>query len=248
MEEYVDNYHDFERIINDAKTLSIKFSGIPAPTSSHYYASLIFTKLCVSGETIINNCPNPKQLGCDAHWDFASVATLTRGVIEAYLLFYYLCLEKCSQNEWEGRWRLMNFHDHMSRLKMFSVLKDSDESEKFERSTEDVKFDLENTSYFKSLTERKRKHFLKGNTAFFLSKDEIVASYGGDVDDFRFCYRFLSNHAHTYPMGFYRMKEGNRGCGVETSTEIHYTGMCLSWANEYLRLASDGFSNKWESS
>jgi hypothetical protein len=43
------------------------------------------------------------------------------------------------------------------------------------------------------------------------------------------------------------MKEGNRGCGVETLTEIQYTSMCLSWVNDYLQLARDGFSKKWAS-
>ena len=248
MEDYVENYKIFETALNDAKAISVKYAGIPAPTSSHYYASLIFTKLSVSGETIINNCPSPSELGCGKHWDFASVSSLTRGLIEAYLLFHYLCIEKCNDKVWEGRWRLMNLHDHMSRLKMFSALKDSDEALKFEKGTADVKADLIKTDYFKSLSERKQKHFLKGNNAFFLSKDEIVESYNGNVDDFRFAYRFLSNHTHTFPMGFYRMVQGNRGCGVETETEVHYTSLCLSWAAQYLKLANDGYSNKWAES
>lgn len=247
MKEYVNNYNNFENVLNKNKALSVKYAGIPAPTSSHYYASLIFTKLCVSGETIINNCPNPSKLGCNEHWDFASVATLTRGVIETYLLFYYLCIEECGKDEWEGRWRLMNLHDHMSRLKMFSSGKNQQEVNEFLDGTQEVKTDLENSTFFKSLSEKRRKHFLKGNTAFFLSKDEIVKRLGGDIDDFRFSYRFLSNHTHTYPMGFYRMKESNRGCGVETETEVYYTSMCLAWANQYLELASNEFSKKWES-
>ena len=46
-------------------------------------------------------------------------------------------------------------------------------------------------------------------------------------------------------MAFYRMKEINRGCGIETEAETRYTRGCLVWANEYVRLAHDGFSNKW---
>ena len=234
MQSYEKIYREFEEILKRSKSMSVQYMGIPAPSSSHYYSSLIFTKLCVSGETVLNVCPKPSKLGKDAHWDFASVAALTRGIIETYLSFFYLCIERCSDNEWETRWRLMNLHDHISRYKMFSASKDTEEAEKFEKATVEVKADLENTPYFQSLDPKKQKHFLKGNTAFLLSKDQIVKRFGGDVDDFRFAYRFLSNHTHTYPMGFYRMAESNRGCGVETKTEVVYTGMCLEWAAQYI--------------
>lgn len=243
---YKNTYNNFKDTLKRAKSLSVTYSGISAPTQSHFFSSLIFTKLCVSGETISRNCPSFSQLGCNAHWDFASVAALTRGIIEAYLTFFYLCIENCSCEEWETRWRLMNLHDHLSRYKMFLAANDTEESEKFNRATDDVKSDLKKSRYFQSLPEKKRKHFLKGNTPFLLSKDEIVERFGGEINDFRYLYRFLSNNTHTYPMGFYRMTEGARGCGVETDIEVQYTIMCLSWADQYLTLAIDAFSKKWE--
>jgi hypothetical protein len=245
MEYYEEVYIEFERILKKSKLLSIEYAGIQAPSSSHYYSSLIFTKLCVSGETILRNCPALTEVGNRAYWDFASVAALTRGFIESYLTFYYLCVEECSDKEWETRWRLMNLHDHMSRYKMFLASKDSEEAVKFQKATEEVKADLKKTSYFQALDQRIQKHFLKGNTAFLLSKDEIVERFGGNVDDFIFAYRFLSNHTHTYPMGFYRMDENNMGCGVETETEVGYTSICLSWAAQYMKLAVQDFSYKW---
>jgi hypothetical protein len=246
MSEYKTIHNDIKMVLDDCEQMSKKYAEIPSPTSAHFYASLIFTKLCVSSMTALSICPPPKKLGRDALWDCASVASLTRGIIETYLLLFYLCIEKCDKTEWEGRWKLMNLHDHMSRLKMFKVAENSDEQVvQFEGYTDEVKSDLKNTDYFKTLDEKQKKHFLKGNTAFFKSQDEIVKASGGSVDEFRFRYRFLSNHTHSYPMGFYRMAENGRGTGVESTSEVAYSGMCLSWIAEYLTIAKNDFEALW---
>lgn len=247
MSEYKESYNNFKRVLDSCKRISMEYAGIASPTSAHYYASLIFTKLCTSGVTVLSICPPPSNIGKNKHWDCASVATLTRSIIETYLVFFYLCVEACDPKEWEARWRLLNLHDHMSRLKMFKVMEGAeDRVEQFENYTNEVKSDLENTDYFNSLSGKLKKHYLKGNNAFFKSQDELIAAAGGNVDEFRFRYRFLSNHTHSYPMGFYRMAEGGRGTGVESDLEIGYSGICLAWASESLTKAKSEFINLWE--
>lgn len=247
MSDYKESYKTFEAILEDCKNASINNAGIASPTSSHYYASLIFTKLCTSGISVLSICPSPQSIGKKAHWDCACVATLTRCIIETYLVLHYLCIENCDSKEWEARWRLMNLHDHISRLKMFMVIEGSENQvAKFEAYTDEVKSDLSKTEYFQSLSEKQQKHYLKGNHAFFKSQDELIESAGGDVNEFRFRYRFLSNHTHSYPMGFYRMAKSGRGTGVESEIEIGYTGMCLTWAGECLEKARPGFLELWD--
>ncbi|MEW8509047.1 MAG: DUF5677 domain-containing protein [Candidatus Thiodiazotropha sp.] len=246
MSDYKEIYNIFQVLLEDCKRISIENSGVSSPTSTHYFASLLFTKLCTSGVTTLAICPSPSKVGKNAHWDCASVASLTRGIIETYLVFFYLCVEKCDPKEWEARWRLLNLHDHMSRLKMFRVMEGADDQvAQFESYSDEVKSDLEKVDYFKSLPNKQKKHYIKGNNAFFKSQDELVESAGGNVKEFRFRYRFLSNHTHSYPMGFYRMAESGRGTGMESEVEIGYTGMCLTWASEYLTKAKSEFSDLW---
>ncbi len=248
MSDYKEIYSNFETILDGCKQASIENTGVRSPTAAHYYASVIFTKLCTSGVTMLSVCPSPGDVGKNVHWDCSSVAALTRGLIDTYLIFHYLCIEKCSPNEWETRWRLMNLHDHMSRLKMFMLMEGAeDQVAKFKNYTEEVKSDLEKTEYFQALNEKQQKHYLKGNNVFFGSQDELVESAGDNVNAFRWKYRFLSNQIHSCPMGFYRMAESDRGMGVESETEIGYTGMCLTWAGEYLAKAKSGFSELWVS-
>ncbi|WP_425542891.1 DUF5677 domain-containing protein [Marinomonas arenicola] len=75
-------------------------------------------KLCNCANSIGHLCPNPDQIGNDAHGDYSSVSSLTRDLIECYLKFYYLCVDVCPKDEWDARWNLMNLHDHMSRIKI----------------------------------------------------------------------------------------------------------------------------------
>lgn len=96
------------------------------------------------------------------------------------------------------------------------------------------------------IARKQRRHFLKGNSAFFKSKDQIIKLSSRDVSAFRAVYRFLSSNLHSVPMGFYRMADGDRGRGVESRVEIKYTRMCLELAIDYLDTANVEYRNLYE--
>ncbi len=246
MHEYSKVYRNYYATIKKCTDSSRKYMSIPAPTNAHFHASLLFTKLCTCSVSILNLSPAPEMLGKDAHWDFGSVASLTRNIIECYLVFYYMCIEKCTKEECEARWRLMNLHDHISRTKLFDSMGEDTNNEEANKIKEEVLLALNNNSWFQDLNKKQKIHFAKGNTAFFKSKDEIVVSCGREVSDFRTIYRFLSNNTHSFPMGFYRMASGNRGRGLESTTEVKYTGLCLEWAADYLNNANEEFVDLFE--
>ena len=242
--KYQESHQKYEDVIKECCETSQNHAGIKSPTSAHFYASLLFTKLCNCANSIGHLCPKPDQIGNDAHWDYSSVSSLTRDLIECYLTFYYLCVDVCSKDEWDARWNLMNLHDHMSRVKMFATLgQDYEETEEAKRTRDEVIYKLTNNEWFNNLPEKQQAHFLKGKNAFFKSQDEIISSSGGEIPDFRFKYIFASNHTHTLPMGFYRMADGNRGRGIESQVEIQYTGLCLEWVSEYLAKANTEFTH-----
>lgn len=247
MNEYQELYRKYILSVKQCVDASRRFMGIPSPTSAHFYASLIFTKMCTSSISIKKLSPAPELIGSNVHWDFGSLASLTRNVIECYLVFFYLCIEKCSSEEWDARWQLMNLHDHMSRLKMFQSMGEEIESDV--RANEiklEIETALKENSWFQKLSNKQQFHFLKGNSAFFNSKDEIVEASGGNVSEFRSIYRFLSNNTHSFPMGFYRMEDGDRGCGVESEIEVQYSGMCLQLAGQYLNKSCAQYSKLFQ--
>jgi hypothetical protein len=63
---------------------------------------------------------------------------------------------------------------------------------------------------------------------------------GADKDQFRFFYRFFSQHTHTGPLSFFRMIEHDRGTGVETAHEKRYMIFATSFACSILEAAIRG--------
>lgn len=234
--DYSKSCAEFDKTFREAVKLSHDCEGIPSPTGKYFYASVLFTRLCVSAVSLRKLSPDPRLLGRDAHWDYASVCSITRIIVECYLIFHYLCVQTVDDIEWEARWRLFNLHDCSQRTKMFASLDIAPEGEA-EKVIEITLDELKANSYFRGLTQKQQRHFLKGNDALFMSQDQIVQSYGGDVNEFRFLYRFLSNQVHSLPMSFYRVSEQERGSGVESEVEVGYTALCLDSTCQYLKQA-----------
>jgi hypothetical protein len=246
-EELAQLYPEFHAAFHEAMVnacnLSYAKTGIPQSSRNKvFYGATLFTKLCTTAVSISKLCPHPSKIGDDANWDYRSVASLTRDIIECYLVFFYLCIEECTDDEWTARLGLMDLHDHMSRVKLFDAMGSVyEENEEAVETRDELLSFLKSNCFFKDLSEKRQKNFLKGNEAFFMTQDEIILSSGETVSKFRFKYRFLSNHIHSFPMGFYRMGNGERGRGLESRIEIQYTGLCLNWISEYLSKASKQF-------
>ncbi|MFY6043017.1 hypothetical protein ACOUVZ_10805 [Acinetobacter baumannii] len=56
-------------------------------------------------------------------------------------------------------------------------------------------------------------------------------------NDFRLWYKLLSANIHSYPMGFFRMIDGDRGTGVHSELEENYSAVALDLAESYLKRA-----------
>jgi hypothetical protein len=119
---YHESYAEFDKTFREAVKLSRVCAGIPSPTGKHFYASALFTRLCVSAVSLQKLSPDPRLLGQNAHWDYASACSITRKIVECYLIFHYLCVQTVDDIEWEARWRLFNLHDCIQRTKVFASL------------------------------------------------------------------------------------------------------------------------------
>ncbi|WP_444944813.1 DUF5677 domain-containing protein [Microbulbifer sp. ZKSA006] len=245
---YPEIHANFFEAMKSACNLSHDLSGqCQGIVNRNLLGSLLFTKICTSSVSVYKLCPEPETLGADQHWDYRSVASLTRDIMEAYLAFYYLAIDECPVDEWEARVSLMDLHDHISRVKMFDAMGsvyEKDDAAKQDR--ERMILALRSNSFFAMLSEKKQKHFLKGNDAFFLTHDEILERLKANLSEFRFKYRFLSNHTHSFPMGFYRMLDGGRGRGVESRIEVQYSAMCLKWVTDYLLAATTQYAELFQ--
>lgn len=92
------------------------------------------------------------------HWDYASVAGITRTILELRLGFHYLCDEECSDDEWDCRWNVLNLHDCTSRKRMFESTPDGAEQVAgFDTQAEELRGRIRANLFFQVLPAKKQK-------------------------------------------------------------------------------------------
>jgi hypothetical protein len=227
---FSENYHKFSTTL----FLSMKISRLASGRNTEwnkFWACLLFTKLCVIGKSMHLIASDSILDNKDSHWDFSSLFGLTRNIMECYQTMFYLCVDNIPDDERLARKKLFDLHDYYERKRLHSNLDDLEDKE----LESYVVNELTTNKYFMSLEEKERKKYLKGNQAFFKSREEIEELYGRSRKEFRALYQLFSSYTHSYPIGFYGMYDGERGTGVASETEIAYSGLALETTEWYLR-------------
>jgi len=232
---YFDNLYKYARAID----LCIKISKLAEGRKTEnkiFWASVLYTKMCVTGVSIRILSPESDFIKKDfLHWDYASLYSLTRNLMECYHALFYLCVDNVDADELIARKKLFNLHDYYSRKKLFSYTDEPIEDTEIEKS---VIEELCETKYFKNLSSKQQKHYLKGEDAYFISREDIEVKIGTDKQYFKYVYKLFSSNTHSFPMGFYGMIKGDIGRGTRTDKEMYYNGYALEIAEQYITQAS----------
>ncbi len=233
---YTDNLIKYSKTVNLAVKISRLGAGRQVEDKT-FWACILYTKMCVTGLSILILAPESEAAEKKfSHWDFSSLFSLTRNLMECYQTMFYLCVDNVASDELKARRKLFNLHDYYSRKKLFSFTSEKKEDKGIE---ELVIKELVETGYFKTLDDKQQKHYLKGENAFFISREDIEERTGTDKNNFKLLYKLFSSNTHTFPMGFYGMIEAERGTGVKSKVEIGYNGLALEVGEQYIRQASN---------
>ena len=235
-QSYLDAVAAFDDVVRGCTDLSIRCSGIPSPSNQHFHASVLFTVLCVRGTSLGFLAPHGSlSTRSIEHWDYASTAVMTRSLLEVRIAFYYLCIERCSGQEWGCRWNLFNLHDCVTAIRLSHEMGlNASDSLATEEMADELRERLAKNKFFVALSEKERKKYLKGGSAYLYPLEDIAHNAGVDRSTFRWLYRFLSIHVHAFPMSIYGLRRFDRGTGVHTEVEEGYTLMLLQFATGLL--------------
>jgi Family of unknown function (DUF5677) len=222
---------DFDDSIQNATRISIAASGRQVPEPA-WWASVLYTRLCTTSVSLLTLVPRSRFAGkLLEHYDFSSVASITRNLCECYFVFFYLSVDATQGDEWLTRLNVLQLHDCVTRRTMFADFDPADpQLPGFDAQAEELRGRINGRAFFRALPEKQRLHILKAKNALFLSQDELLRRMGEDIARFRAMYRFLSCHVHTLPVAFYRMAEREQGRGVESEVEKGYIATALEVA------------------
>ena len=246
-EFYSTQLKSFTETLSVALVSSQSAAGLDAGYRQHL-ASVLFTRLCSIGVSLLYLCPGSEVSPDSLHWDFSSAASLARNLLECDLFFFYLCIDPADEDVWLTRLNLMQLHDCLERHEMFRCWEHSAAQLKgFLDQADELKDKLSKRASFNALSGKLRKELLKGKRSQTMTQDEILLRMGvsaSDVQHFRGYYRFLSSQAHTYPLGFYRTSEQNR-TGLENRADKGYIAAALEFCGQHLNRAVQDFQRSF---
>jgi len=84
------------------------------------------------------------------------------------------------------------------------------------------------------MPEPERIKCLKGKMLYLENKASRIEKLGIDKGLYNGFYLLLSSYVHTFPIGFYRIGDRNRGRGVENSVDRKYINSCMEAASFFL--------------
>ena len=233
----------FTDALEQAILTSHAAAGIDAGLRRHW-ASVLFTRMCTTAVSTLWLCPRSKVNPRGLHWDFGAVASLIRNLFEAALVLFYIGVEAVSEDEWQARLRVMQLHDCMERWRMFRLIDPNDQQlAGFEQQAAELRDLLKGNPFFTQLPESFAGKLLNGERSCILIQDEILERMKIVPPPNRGYYRFLSSHAHSFPLAYYRMAEHNRGRGEGNEVEKGYIAGALEFGTELLKRSTGDIRN-----
>ncbi len=169
--QYLTTLQAFQTALVECINASREYAGVPARSSRHFLASMFVTTFCTRATSLSFIVPQSGFVRTTVDlWDYASVASLTRALLEIRLLFYTTCVEQCSDDEIEARLTLLHLNDCANRKALFRDIDDqSPQIAEFEHLASTVRDKLSRNLFFLTLAPKRRKELLKGRDAQFTS-------------------------------------------------------------------------------
>lgn len=229
---------NLSKAVDRALNFSYRNSKSKSSHAREFWASVIFTKMLLSCMSLLRMLPHPNDKFSFPHWDFSSVASLSRNISESYLLFYYLCVEELKdESEWQFRLLSMRIKESRTRVKMMRSADPNFNSSEYDDQIFGIIKELEQNSYFQSQTQKRKKEIILGNKGLFL-QDEVLVKIGLDQGLFRQTYIYQSSHVHSLPMSFFRNYLYQRADGAENDFDKQDMAMSAYLSEFFLARAT----------
>jgi len=202
-------------------------------------ANQLYIRLTVSCLSYIRLLPYNRYFPADHEfWDLFSILSISRNIIETYIMFWYIAVDGVSQEERQLRLDILMYHLNNEKYKFYRDFNpESEYLPEFETQLPLKKREFEDSEIFATYIEKsRRKNILSGKEAKYLSNNEIMEKMPFKTEEFVPLYRFFSNHTHSMPFAFFSL-DNQRGSGRRNQAEIDYIDMSLDFVTKYLLCA-----------
>ena len=214
-QDYSNSLAALRQSADEVRWTVLQAQGIAGGERRHW-SSVLLIKISLIAQSILHLSPDRNNPGSAPYWDFSSIASLARNLFEAIAFFNYIS-EPVAPEVFAFRVLLMGINDHANRLRIFEQLGLQEQVDLGLQQFPIFREEMSSNSVFQSLSRSTQNKVLAGNSAT-LSTLREMAGKGGVSGEMWGLYDYLSTHAHTLPVSFFRVDTHGRN-GRENESE-----------------------------
>ena len=209
------------------------------------YATHVFARILAHGRNLIRSVPGSRWCSSDYDdWDFGANAGNFRSIMEAGLLFHYLCDADPDPDNQRAVVQLIHLYDLTKRA---TIIYDGEMDDEIAAVRTQIIERLKGTRGFMALPPDVQNNALKGKRLMLESRENIMTRIGWDKSLFRFFWNLTSQYTHVYSLAVYRIEPNGRGTGIENDFDRKFLAFGLDTCAEVLKGITDAlcrhFSN-----
>ncbi|MGF7179115.1 DUF5677 domain-containing protein [Tunturiibacter psychrotolerans] len=214
-EQYLKVLKSFRKLSREARWALFQAQGLAGGERRHW-SSVLQIRICLISESIEHLCPDESSPEAAKHWDFSSIASLSRNLFEAVAFFNYISTP-VSPEVFTFRVLLMEYNDCMNRLRIFRQMDMHDQITRGEVEAATFQSQLTDDNHFRTLDPHQQKRAMTGLYPTLISLREMAGRVGQKAETWGI-YDYLSTHSHTLPVSFFRITTQSR-TGKENESE-----------------------------
>ncbi|PKH88261.1 DUF5677 domain-containing protein [Colwellia sp. Bg11-28] len=227
--KYKKQVDDLYQLTQIGLKLSKSVNGRQTTEWSHEYASHIYVKILLHIISIQRLLPDSNYFERNAPervWDIASISSLTRSVIDAYLTMFYLTFDAIPEIEHEFRKLLWDYHGEKKRIQQLECIGSKADG------LSDVKIlaaqlleKIKVNQFYSTLDSSVKKDIRQGKKGIYLTNTAICKKSEISEKYFKSLFTYLSSYVHTYPFSLSQISaltKDNSGATQLVSTVLDY--------------------------
>jgi hypothetical protein len=204
-----------EALCECAMQMSGNTQDRPVPEWHYDEGSLIFAKQVVTCISLLRLIPGSKffaPAGRVAVWDLSSVASLTRNIIENYLMFFYIAIEPASPEERSSRRLYWDYHEAHERYEMVrTALPNSKHLPRLKASVDSLAAQVKQSGFYVRATPGHQRNLLEAKDCKLVAYIDLSYRAGISRNYYRAEYKYCSSFAHTAPFSLSQLNAFRAG-------------------------------------
>lgn len=197
---YSGAYGAFKQTLQQAMALSNSVAGRAADDAT-VDGSILFARMGVQAYSLMLILPPiDRRAECV---DLCSCASITRNMIETFLMMYYLWIETVDPNVQRFRLLLWRYHQRVEEIRGINCQRIAQGKSPYDEMarTQDARIVLQADPEFLQLSDKRRSQLLKDPVPHARGQQAIAVSAGITVAKFDADYKLLSSLSHPNGVG-----------------------------------------------